>query len=166
MKAKIVFLLAICFTSCSRNYGIVKAHVYFRESVPGTIRTNEFNQRLGSGIRKEYLVFVETDPSKPIQQWGNAWINKQGYLINPVQVENGYAVPGKKMGSQEEVVLKTENGNQLCQLVLTLRDSLKPTPVVQKKMNKYAIVLTGNWSGEPFEYKIRKPDTLARLVMQ
>jgi hypothetical protein len=166
MKAKIVFLLAICLASCSRNYGIVKAHVYFRESVPGTIRTNEFNQRLGTGVRKEYLVFVETDPSKPAPGWSNAWTMNQAYAINPVQVENGKLSLGRKMNSPDEVVLETEKGNQLWQLVLSPKDSLSPTSGVNHKLKKTPMVLTGKFNGEPFEYKIKKVDTLARMVMQ
>lgn len=158
-----VFIM-LFFTSCSRH-GILKSYAYVRKSVAGTIRVDDNGRPMNSGITTEHLLFVETDSSKGLPQWGTAWIDQTPYSIQPVQIKNPKQVIGKT-GDGKEVSFDVKRGHQLWQLVLLpKKDSVVDTEL-QENIRNSKILLSGRWKDKAFTHKISKENELQRLELQ
>ena len=159
-----LIISVLFFISCSR-YGIVENKVYVRQSRSGTIRTNDNGKAMSSAPGKEYLIYVETDSSKPSVQWETAWVEQKPYSIRPIEITNPNQVIGKS-GDGKEVVMNAKNGNRLWQLVLMPSTTSIADAKLQQKIDNTKILLAGLWKGKDFTYKISKEYELQPLDFQ
>src|SRR5689334_5339631 len=77
---------------CVRKYGIQKAQSYVRESVAGTVQTNNNGRPINSGISKAHLIYVETVTGSMAPEWKMAWVEGQPYSIRAVEVQPGTVI--------------------------------------------------------------------------
>ena len=165
MKTAIGLIISVLFFISCSHYGIVESKVYVRQSRSGTIRTNDNRKAISSGAGKEYLIYVETDSSKPSIQWETAWIEQKPYSIRPIEITNPNQVIGKS-GDGKEVVMNAKKGNRLWQLVLMPSTTSITDADLQQKIGNAKILLTGSWKDKEFTYKISKDYELQPLDFQ
>jgi hypothetical protein len=153
--------LTVGIFSCSHKYGIEKAQAYERESVSGTIQVDENGRPRNSGVYKTHLIYIETAADQPSPEWDLAWINGQPYTVKPVEVaQNGISIGQSK--DNKEVILNSQPGNKLWQLVLSPNPVTVPQDsTIKENFQKTPIVLTGKWKNKKFKYKISKEEQLA-----
>lgn len=147
---------------CIPKYGIKNAQSYVRESIAGTVQTNNNGRPVTSGISKTHLIYVETVTGGMAPEWKIAWVEGQPYTIRAVEVQPGTVIGTNKNNKDIQVHAKSEN--QLWQLVLF------PPPAAYAdstlKNTSAPIVLTGRWNGKEFRYTINKEQELATLIGQ
>lgn len=161
----LAFALVTFLSACSQNYGIRKTHVYYREMLPGTIQTNESGQKVGSRLKKEYWILIETDSVKfPV--FSRAWIRSEAFPLKPQRVPGNKIALGKKRNSDEDVFVHAAPGKILWLLNTGRQVALKPNASVRNKLRKNPVVMIGKWNRKTFEYGIRKIDTLSSIMMQ
>ncbi len=85
----VLFFLVTGFCGCTQKYGIIKSHAYVRETTAGNIPVDQNNNPTSSGVRKNHIIYVETDSSKrPIPKWETAWVEGVSYSIEQIAVKN------------------------------------------------------------------------------
>jgi hypothetical protein len=162
--ARGLVISVLFFISCSRH-GIAESKAYVRQLIAGTVRSNDNGKQMNSGVSKEYLIYIETDISKPPIHWETAWIEQKPYSIRPVEIVIPNQVIGKTTDGKE-VVMNAKKGNRLWQLVLIPTDRSKEDSELRIKINKAKILLIGSWKNKPFTYKVSKEYELQALDFQ
>jgi hypothetical protein len=160
----VLFFLVTGFCGCTQKYGIIKSHAYVRETTAGNIPVDQNNNPTTPGVRKNHIIYVETDSSRrPIPEWETAWVEGVSYSIEPIAVKNAEVNLGALKNEVQEVVVKAKEGNELWQLMLTKKNGIEPDPILKEMIEKNKIVITGHWKGTPFSYKISEEKQLAKV---
>ena len=160
------FLLASFLLSCSPKYGIAGARSFVRESVAGTIRADDNGRPMETGIRREHLLFIETDTARARPQVGHAWIDQKGFSVQLAEMRPPF-YPIGQTADGKRVTITPKNGNQLWQLVLTPAPGASVADsAVQGKIAGAPIVLTGTWEEKKFAYTMPSAKPLAPIAYQ
>ena len=152
-------LVIIGLSACTNRYGIARTHAFIRENVSGTIEVDPQNRPTHTGVRKAYLIYLETPENQPVPQWESLLIDSLTYPVQPTEVTERVKL-GKNINDQE-VEVKPRPGYRLWQLVLT-----GPLSMDKQAMMDNAVVLKGTWEGKPFEYPIREQQKLQPVFHQ
>ena len=148
--------------SCTPKYGIQKPQSFVRESVAGTVQTNNNGRPIESGVSKTHLIYVETVKGAMAPEWNIAWVDGKPYTIRAAEVQPGTVIGTTKDHKDMQVHAKSEN--QLWQLVLFPPPSGFADSTL--KNNSAPIVLTGKWNGKDFRYAINKEQELEMQMGQ
>ena len=160
----VLFFLVTGFCGCTQKYGIIKSHAYVRETTAGNIPVDQNNIPTSAGVRTNHIIYVETDSSRrPIPQWETAWVDGVSYSIEPIAVKNAEVNLGQLKNEAKEAVVKAKEGNELWQLMLTKKNGLEANATLKEMIEKNKIVITGQWKGNPFSYKISEQQQLAKV---
>ncbi len=164
IKTLLFFLMLVpFFCGCTQKYGIVKTHSYVREITAGNIPVDQNNTPTSSGVRKNHIIYVETQSnSETTPEWQAAWVEGVSYNIEPIVIQKAAVHLGPLKNGTEEVVVKAKKGNQLWQLMLGKKMDLQPDSTLKALIQKNKIVITGKWKGSPFNYPIEAEQQLAK----
>jgi len=155
----VFFTLLILTVSCAnaQQYGIVKAHAFYRQTVAGNIPVDENGNPTDNGVRRHHLIYIETSNGKPLPQIQQVFIDGLPYSVQTIEASQNEVNLGKLRGQEKEVIIKKGSGNKLWQLVIA------PTENVTNDKPTASIVLSGQWKNKSFTYKITKVQQLARI---
>ena len=160
------FLFASFWLSCSPKYGIAGAKTFVRESVAGTIRADDNGRPVESGIRREHLLFIETDTTRARPQLDHAWVHQKSFSVQWVEMRPPFYPIGETTDGKQ-VILTPKSGNRLWQLVLTPAPEATVSDSSRKaKIAREPILLTGVWEEKNFSYSMPEPKPLAPIPYQ
>ena len=156
-----IFII-IAFTGCTQKYGIAKAHAFSRSTTAGIISVDDNNKPTSPGVQTNNIIYVETDPNRPMPLWETAWVNGSAFGIEAVEVKDNEVNLGPLRNEEKEIVLTAKEGNQLWRLMLTPKEA-QADPVLKQELEKNAVVITGQWKGKPFNYRIPEQKQLSKV---
>lgn len=159
------FLIALgtYFCGCTQKYGIVRTHTYVRENTAGNIPVDQNNNPTAPGVRKNHIIYVETDSSSgTIPEWQAAWVEGVPYNVEPIAIKKGEVNLGPLKNETKEVVVKAKKGNQLWQLMLGNKIEMEADTTLKELTQKNKIVITGKWKGSLFNFPIAEEQQLAK----
>ena len=166
LHLSILYLLLFFLFGCSQKYGINKSYAFIRTQTAGTIPVDAQNRPQSKGVKKIYLIYLETEDTISKPQWDTAWIEDAAFSVQPLKIEQENIVIGKTATDQKEISLTAKPGYRLWQLLLTPINSSTQSNDTQNKTKQQEIVLAGNWKGEKVKYKIKGVTELERIFME
>jgi hypothetical protein len=152
----LVFLLTTIAAVAHGQYGIIKTHGFFKESMPGTIAVDDNGNQIRPSTDTVFLAFLETKAtSTPV--WQRAWVNQDSYNVLTTKMPRSHRV-GFLNDKDDAVVVKATGTNKLVQLNLERKETKSVPPAsYRSKLKNNTILLEGIYNKRKVYVLITKP---------
>ncbi|MEO8861710.1 MAG: hypothetical protein ABI358_09815 [Ginsengibacter sp.] len=150
--------LILSLLSCSQSKSIIKnTYVTYFVHLPGNIAVHENGNNI-SKADTNFIIYVETVPEKI--NWNMAWASNHTYSIAANLITTSSFKAGKIKETNEELILKPSEKNELWKLQLIPSENKIQSPLPVKPGE---IIFQGSYKGKKLLKKISKQIELSSM---
>lgn len=151
----IILFCVFALVSCAQTKSVIKqSHAFYVVRLPGIIAVDENGNPRTTNIDTLNIIYVETTTKNLV--WGEAERGGAKYAVQATLVTANQFMAGINKTTQEPVVLKTADSNQLWRLLLVQNDKAE-----YKGTNKAEpFIITGRNGDKKFSLTIKNQQEL------
>ena len=151
------FLCVSIFTNAQSKHIIKNVYATYTIHIPGNIPVGRNGKALAR-FDTVNIIYIET-PSKEIR-WNMAWQNDKTFSIITTMIDSSSLNVGVNKSTNENMVIRTKNGNKLWQLQLVPGEKKLP---VHSPSLRGEILLEGIYHNKKITQKIYKQTELISI---